>query len=148
METFAKRLKREREQHAWSQAQIAEIIGTTAPNVSRWERGLTFPGLHFRQKLCEIFGKSATELGLTRDDHGGSQLSSSQYQQLNPSPTEVPAQIWHMPHSRNLFFTGREDLLLQVRTAITSNSQPLAVSQPQAISGLGGIGKTQLVIEY
>ncbi len=148
MEEFAKRLKREREQHAWSQEQVAEMIGTTAPNVSRWERGITFPGLHFRQKLCELFGKSAEELGLTQDDNRGTQLSSSLDQQLAPSPSAAPAQVWHVPYSRNLFFTGREDLLLQIRAALISESQPLAVSQPQAISGLGGIGKTQLVVEY
>jgi len=144
MEEFAKRLKREREEHAWSQEQVAEMIGTTAPNVSRWERGKTFPGLHFRQKLCQLFDKSAEALGLMRDDNGGTQPPSFPDHQ----PPAAPAQVWHMPHSRNLFFTGREDLLLQIRTALTSESQPIALSQPQAISGLGGIGKTQLVIEF
>ena len=148
MEEFAKRLKREREQHAWSQEQVAEMIGTTAPNVSRWERGVTFPGLHFRQKLCELFGKSAGELGLMPDNSNDTRHGSSPDQQFAFSAQEVPARVWHMPHSRNLFFTGREDLLLQIRAAITSQSQPVAVSQPQAISGLGGVGKTQLAIEY
>jgi tetratricopeptide (TPR) repeat protein/transcriptional regulator with XRE-family HTH domain len=148
MEEFVKRLKREREQHSWSQEQVAQMIGTTAPNVSRWERGTTFPGLHFRQKLSELFGKSAAELGLMRDDNGGAQPSSPMDQQPASSFIEAPARVWHVPHSRNLFFTGREDLLLQIRTAITSESYPLAVSQPQAVSGLGGIGKTQLVVEY
>src|SRR5436305_3582047 len=58
------RLRREREQRYWSQEQLAQRIGTTALNISRWERGITFPGLHFRQKLCELLQKSPQELGL------------------------------------------------------------------------------------
>lgn len=56
-------------------------------------------------------------------------------------------QIWNIPIARNPFFTGRDALLEQLHTQL----QPpwaTAISQPQAISGLGGIGKTQLAIEY
>ena len=53
MKEFAKKLKWERERHSWSQEQVAEMIGTTTPNVSRRERSITFPGPYFRQKLCE-----------------------------------------------------------------------------------------------
>jgi hypothetical protein len=44
-------------------------------------------------------------------------------------------------------FTGREDLLTQLATTLRAG-QLAALSQPQAISGLGGIGKTQLALEY
>jgi tetratricopeptide (TPR) repeat protein len=46
---------------------------------------------------------------------------------------------------RNPHFTGRESLLARLRSALTS-SQPAAL--PQAIHGLGGVGKTQLTVEY
>jgi tetratricopeptide (TPR) repeat protein/cellulose biosynthesis protein BcsQ len=47
---------------------------------------------------------------------------------------------------RNPFFTGRDDVLLQLRQAFTSViPDPV---QLQAVSGLGGIGKTQTIIEY
>ena len=52
---------------------------------------------------------------------------------------------WNIPHLRNPNFTGRESLLAQLRTALTSG-QPAALTQ--AISGLGGVGKTQLAVEY
>jgi len=58
------RLKLERELRGWSQAMVADEIGTTPDNVSRWERGLTTPSPHFRSKLCALFGKRADELGL------------------------------------------------------------------------------------
>jgi tetratricopeptide (TPR) repeat protein len=52
-----------------------------------------------------------------------------------------------MPFQRNPFFTGREDLLTRLHTTLVTGKQA-ALSQPQAISGLGGIGKTQTAIEY
>src|SRR5216684_3961547 len=58
----------------------------------------------------------------------------------------LPA-LWNMPYPRNPFFTGREDLLAQLSTALKTNAA-MALTQPQAISGLGGIGKTQLAVEY
>lgn len=59
-----RRLKQARELRGWSQARLAEMIGTDATTVSRWERGLFVPTPHFREKLCECFGKNAEELGL------------------------------------------------------------------------------------
>lgn len=56
-----------------------------------------------------------------------------------------PKKIWHVLHPRNLNFTGRDELLTQLRKDLTSG-QTSAVTQ--AIAGLGGIGKTQLALEY
>ena len=61
------RLVAERLRRRWTQQEVADRLGTTAGNVSRWERGLTSPGPYFRRKLCELFGRSAQELGLTWD---------------------------------------------------------------------------------
>ena len=47
---------------------------------------------------------------------------------------------------RNANFTGRESILEALRTALQSG-QKTAITQ-QAIYGLGGIGKTQLALEY
>ncbi len=60
---------------------------------------------------------------------------------------EVPPdkQIWNVP-ARNHFFTARDAYLDALREAFLQNTP--AVAQPQAISGLGGIGKTQAAIEY
>jgi transcriptional regulator with XRE-family HTH domain len=57
-------LRNQRILHYWTQSQVAEKVGTTTVNVNRWESGLTSPGLYFRQKLCDLFEKSAEELGL------------------------------------------------------------------------------------
>src|SRR6266567_4244740 len=63
------------------------------------------------------------------------------------APRAVLPAIWNIPYSRNPFFLGRESELAQVRQRLQAG-QTTALSQPQAISGLGGIGKTQLALEY
>jgi tetratricopeptide (TPR) repeat protein len=53
--------------------------------------------------------------------------------------------IWNVPHNRNPNFTGREALLESLRTALTSKNH---AALTQAIYGLGGVGKTQIAVEY
>ncbi|HUV37094.1 MAG TPA: FxSxx-COOH system tetratricopeptide repeat protein, partial [Patescibacteria group bacterium] len=53
--------------------------------------------------------------------------------------------IGNVPHRRNRNFTGREEILKQLHNELESG-EPAALTQ--AISGLGGIGKTQLALEY
>jgi tetratricopeptide (TPR) repeat protein/transcriptional regulator with XRE-family HTH domain len=112
----------------WSQQELADLIGTTPVNISRWENGLTFPTSYFRQRLCEVFGKTPAELGL-----------------LPPSPHG--SRIWNIPNTRNPFFTGREQLLALLHKRL-STARTAALTQPQALYGLGGIGKTQTAAEY
>ncbi len=66
-----------------------------------------------------------------------------------PSQQETPQSpsTWNVPYLRNPFFTGREELLKQLRDNLTQNKSA-ALTQAQAISGLGGIGKTQTAVEY
>ena len=55
--------------------------------------------------------------------------------------------IWNVPYQRNVFFTGREDILEKLHTTLTTG-RTAALTQPQAITGLGGVGKTQTAVEY
>jgi TIR domain/NB-ARC domain len=69
---------------------------------------------------------------------------------LRTDPVQMssrPAQVWSIPMHRNLFFTGREQLLEQLHNRLTT-TKATDIAQPQAISGLGGIGKTQIAVEY
>jgi tetratricopeptide (TPR) repeat protein len=61
--------------------------------------------------------------------------------------TSQSAQAWNVPYLRNPFFTGREELLKQLHDNLTQN-KAAALTQAQAIHGLGGIGKTQTAVEY
>ena len=58
---------------------------------------------------------------------------------------QVP--IWNIPYQRNPLFTGREDVLKKLSEALRAG-KTAALAQPQAISGLGGIGKTQTAVEF
>ena len=53
--------------------------------------------------------------------------------------------IDNLPYERNLLFTGREEILDQLSTALSNQK---SATLTQAISGLGGIGKTQTALEY
>ncbi len=64
------------------------------------------------------------------------------YPELCPVPP-----IWTIPQPRNPFFTGQEGLLARLTTTL-QQEQKTVLSHPQAIAGLGGIGKTQLALEY
>jgi hypothetical protein len=71
---------------------------------------------------------------------------------LDQLATSMPAssfpRIWNLPHPRNPFFTDREELLELLHENYTANRASLFPRQVQAVSGLGGIGKTQVAIEY
>ncbi|MGZ3646343.1 MAG: DUF2225 domain-containing protein [Ktedonobacteraceae bacterium] len=69
-------------------------------------------------------------------------LRNPGYPELCPLPP-----IWNVPLQRNPFFTGQEDLLSQLASMLQSE-QKTALTQPHALNGLGGIGKTQLALEY
>jgi transcriptional regulator with XRE-family HTH domain len=61
------RLRQARSLKSWSQAELAEQVGTSFEMVSRWERGITLPGPHYRKRLCTVLGQTAEELGLVRN---------------------------------------------------------------------------------
>src|SRR2546428_9862963 len=61
------RLRHARHERGWTQAELAEKVGTTFETVSRWERCIKVPSAYYRRKLCDVFGKTAEELGLFAD---------------------------------------------------------------------------------
>lgn len=55
--------------------------------------------------------------------------------------------LHNLPFSPNPFFTGREQLLKDLHDALHQKTAT-AIAQPQAVHGLGGVGKTQFAVEY
>ncbi len=131
------KLKQERLLRGWTQNDVAGYVGTDGYTVNRWERGRTVPSPHFRQKLCELFGKSAEELGFIM-----SNLPDSEQRVEDLMPT-----LWYLAFRRNPFFTGRENILSQIYTYFQQDKEN--IWQPMiAVCGLPGLGKTQIAIEY
>ena len=64
---------------------------------------------------------------------------------MSSFPAPRPGLMWSVPYGRNPLFTGREDILQQVHHALTTSKN---AALTQAITGLGGIGKTQTALEY
>jgi tetratricopeptide (TPR) repeat protein/transcriptional regulator with XRE-family HTH domain len=151
-------LAEERKSRGWSQREVADLLGTTQHNVSRWETGQTTPGPYFRAKLCALFDKSPSELGLVAMNPAPQSITAREPgsgEQKPPSEADSFA-LWTVPHGRNPLFTGREDLLAWLDQQFFPQEEhadpPLlhraALTQPQALRGLGGIGKTQVAVEY
>ncbi|MDQ6645354.1 MAG: serine/threonine-protein kinase, partial [Chloroflexota bacterium] len=62
--------------------------------------------------------------------------------------SDIPTTVirpWNIAHRRNTYFTGREDVLKRLHEELRQNKK---AALTQAITGLGGIGKTQTVVEY
>jgi len=129
----------ERKKRLWTLADVAsQIVGLGLDGqkaVSRWELGKVIPEYKNLRQLENIYGRNAKELGY---------------------PDEGTIPFFSVPNLRNPFFTGREDTLEKLHAVATlrdeyrkehPHKRPLE-QLPRALTGLGGIGKTQIAIEY
>jgi tetratricopeptide (TPR) repeat protein/DNA-binding transcriptional regulator YiaG len=130
------RLKAQRLKKNWTQVYVATQLGTNFVEVSRWETGSAVPSLYFREQLCTLFNTTPEELGFT----------FSPPEPVQASNGSSSSSLWHIPYRRNRFFTGRTEYLEQIHRQLQAGEGD--ETQTVAISGLGGIGKTQLVLEY
>ncbi len=140
-----------RTQKRWSQREVADLVGTTYVNISRWERGLTKPSLYFRHKLCTLFGKTEEELDLGPPRQSISVLTvvatqdtASTSAALSSVTPNVPILDPLIPQRSIAQLIGRDDVFAQLKMRLCSESLPnLALT---ALNGLPGVGKTTLSI--
>ena len=131
--TFGDLLKQFRVRERMNQTELAEALHVHRNTISNWECGKDLP------RTRSIVQDLADELHLNQEDTD--KLLKANFQGFSWEP------FLNIPHQRNLFFTGREEVLTHLHTLLHT-SKTVALTQIQAISGLGGIGKTQTAIEY
>ncbi len=114
-----------------TQRQLAQRLGVHANTISSWELGSYLPAT--RGLVLEL----AHHLG----------LDESETRQLLEVSLTGLASYWLIPRPRNPFFTGREEIL-EVLHAQLHVDQEADLPQSSALRGLGGVGKTQIALEY
>ena len=76
-------LKYHREIRGWSQQKVAELVETSEDMVGRWERGISKPSPFYRERLCNLFGVNAEELGFLEKTTN----HEAPFQKADSSPT-------------------------------------------------------------
>lgn len=115
-----------------------------------------------RQRLWDELGvepmdetqQLATQLARLKEEHGG----GIAWDGIVGAPTKPPApdelpEVGHLPsyayvpYQRNRDFVGRRDTLLEIGQALVP-AEGDAGQRAVAITGMGGLGKTQLAVEF
>lgn len=83
---FHEQLRRERVMRGWSQADLAEKVGSDPKAIGRWESGKSIPLPYYRQALYALFGKNAEEFGLAEPTPGSGAVPVNQSASVNARP--------------------------------------------------------------
>lgn len=129
--SFGEMLKTLRTRKHLTQQNLAALMGVHRNTISIWERGDYLP--ESKTLVLEV----AHQLGLAEQETR---------HLLEASLTALPP-YWHVPFPHNPFFTGREEILEALHTYLHAD-QMVALTQSYALHGLGGVGKTQIALEY
>src|SRR5258708_29810305 len=128
---FGELLQRYRKRKGLTQQELAERIGAYRSTISFWERGFYRPEtLATLHELVRVLDLDEEEKRLFFEAHIG---------------TASILPFSNLPAERNPYFTGRAEVLAALHQKLSGGKY---VALTQAISGLGGIGKTQIALEY
>src|SRR5579862_2707462 len=130
-DSFGALLKVFRTRRRLTQQQLAEKLGLHRNTIGGWERGDYLP--ESKGMVLEL----ARLLHL--NDHEARRLLEASFTGLAP--------LWYVPFQRNPLFTGREKILETLHRGLGAD-QAGALTQIYALHGLGGMGKTQIALEY
>src|SRR6266704_3116683 len=100
--SWAEIIRKEREQRAWTQEEVAEKLGIEARTIRNWESGTSFPVPKYRRELARLYEKSLRELKLVeplislhRQDNGGGNSSQCSLAFLRKSSK---GSVWRKLH--------------------------------------------------
>lgn len=128
---FGELLKTFRKRQRLTQKHLAQQLGVHTNTVSSWELGTYLPATR----------------GLVLEMAWHLVLNESETRQLLEASLTALTPHWHVPFPRNPLFTGRSEILEALHARLHTD-QVVALTQSYALHGLGGIGKTQIALEY
>lgn len=130
--TFGELVKTFRQRAGLTQVEFAARLEKSRRSIIDWEQGTSRPQTK----------------GDLQDIARVAQLNEEETVRLLKAGGQDPSpRIWTIDYPRNPYFTGREAILAQIAQELRT-SHPPVVPLPFALSGLGGIGKTQIALEY
>ncbi|QBD82827.1 helix-turn-helix domain-containing protein [Ktedonosporobacter rubrisoli] len=129
--SFGELLRLFRKRQRLTQYGLAERVGVHGNTIGIWERGEYLP--ESRTIVLEV----ARQLG----------LDEQETRSLLEASLTVITSHWAVPFHRNPYFTGRENLLSMLHTCLHPDQATTGLRM-YALQGLGGVGKTQIVLEY
>jgi transcriptional regulator with XRE-family HTH domain len=137
---FGKLLGHYRTRCGWSQEELAKKAGVSRNAIVLWERHERGRQTNTHPQSRGVVLRLADELLLSKEERKGF------LEAAGLSIEHWPAEYWNVPYPRNPYFIGRESALQSLRQILVPGAKTTALTQ--SISGLGGIGKTQVAIEF
>ncbi|HET8845600.1 MAG TPA: helix-turn-helix domain-containing protein, partial [Ktedonobacteraceae bacterium] len=129
--SFGELLKTYRKRKGLTQRQLAQRLDVHGNTVSSWELGAYLPAAR----------------GLVLELARYLELDELEARHLLEASLTALAPYWYVPSPRNPFFTGREKSLKMLHASLSVGRMD-ALTQSYALQGLGGVGKTQIALEY
>lgn len=110
-----------------------QVLPSNAQPLSRWQNR--------DEALLDI----TTGIRKAIDELNAHFSDTPPFYSTRPADTTRALASWNVPYHRNTYFTGREDILAYLHSTFIKGQDGTLI---QAIGGLGGIGKTQIAVEY
>jgi len=137
---FAGLLRQLRAEAGLTQEELAEAAGLSPRSVSDLERGINRTA---RKDTAVLLGGALGLAEPVRPLFVAAARGLVPAAEVLGAVREARPRVWNIP-ARNPGFTGRDNLLAQVREQLLAGDKAVV----QALHGMGGVGKTQLAAEY
>ena len=140
-------LRQLRAEAGLTQEQLAEAAGLSPRSISDLERGINRTARKDTAILLSgalgLAGPASALFVAAALGRVPAAEVLAAVRESKPRPAVTMPRVWNIP-ARNPGFTGRDDLLAEVRKRLMAGEKAVV----QALHGMGGVGKTQLAAEY